>query len=149
MILRYKRDDGTVEDYEFHPGRLLNPEAEAIEDVGGSAWETFDEWGEKFMKGNRRAYRAALWIVQKRKNPPLKFNDVSFTVDSFTWDFDEEEKAKIKAEIREAASGELDAEQRKTLLEILNETPGKESGNPSENSDGSTDSESANVSTQA
>jgi len=145
MILRY--DDGTsVRDWNVHPGKLLSPEVEAIEDVGASGWDTFDEWGQKFMKGNRRAYRALLWILLKRENPTLKFNEVSFSPDSVTWDFDAGEKEKVIDAIN-AAGEELDEAQRHTLTEVLGGLAGKDSGNRSETSDESTDSVSPNDST--
>lgn len=141
MILRYRNDAGEVRDYELRPGKLLSPEVEAIEEVGGSVWDTYDEWGEKFMKGNRRAYRAGLWIMLKRENPTLRFNEVQFAADALTWEYDPEEQEVIKAAIRDAGK-ELDPDQKRSLLEALGAVEGKDAGKASETSDVSTVSES-------
>jgi hypothetical protein len=143
MILKY--DDGdTVRTFQFHPGKLTSPEAEAVEEVGGESWSTFDGWGSKFLNGSRKAYRAALWVMLKRENPTLKFRDVIVTADAITWDYDADEQDQIRKAIIDADPAEIDPEQREQLLKTLAEFPaGKESGTPSENSGESSVSESA------
>lgn len=141
MLLRYA-DGDSVREFQFNPGKLTSPEAEAIEDVGGDRWDTFDRWGELFMSNNRKALRAALWIMLKRENPALKFNSVVVTADAITWDFDQDEQVKIREAI--ANEPDIDPEQRAELLRKLSQFPvGKDQGSVSGNSDMSTDSESA------
>lgn len=117
MIITYTPDDGDSQEYEFMPGKLMNAEAEAIEDVGGQAWSTFEEFGVKFFRGSARARRAALWIAMKRGNPRLKFSDVSFRADQVSVDY----SAKERAVILEAmlADPDLDEEQRANLTTAL------------------------------
>jgi hypothetical protein len=111
------KDDGTSEDYEFIPRKLMSPEAEAIEECGGMAWNTFEQFGIAFMAGSQRAYRAALWVCMKRKQPGIKFHDVSFRIDQLLVDYSDAEKEAIRAAI--AIDPELDPAQRENLLDII------------------------------
>jgi hypothetical protein len=118
MILIYSPHDGEKREYAWNPGKLLSPEAEAIEDVGGRTWESFPEFGAKFMKNNAKALRAALWIMQKRENPRLKFSDVVVAIDELDFTFDETEMKRIREAIE---TEDIDEDQREELLSRMDQ----------------------------
>jgi hypothetical protein len=109
-------DGGEKREYSFRPLKLLSPEAEAIEEVGGRAWETFDEFGRLFMLGNRKALRAALWVMRKREEPRLRFQDLSLRVDEVATEYDDDEKQQMRDGITQNET--LDPEQRQMLIEL-------------------------------
>jgi len=90
-----------------------------IEIQGGEAWDTYEDFGRKFMSGSMRAYRAALWICLKREDPKIKFLDVSFRVDELDVDLEEDEKGRIYAAIE--GDENIDDEQREQMLAMLKE----------------------------
>ena len=123
MILIYSPSDGERREFQWNPGKLLSPEAEAIEDVGGRTWDSFQEFGAKFMKNNIKALRAALWIMLKRENPRLKFDDVTVAVDEIDFTFDDQEMSKI----REALETEnIDEDQKIELISRLDNAMGED-----------------------
>lgn len=131
MRLIWTPPGGERREFDFQPLQIQSVEAEAIEDVGGRRWETYDEFGRLFMAGNRKAMRAALWIVRRREEPRLRFDDLTLRVDELHVDFDDAETARLRAQIEQ--DDDLDAEQREYLLEQLGDDPadgGAEVGEP-------------------
>lgn len=119
MKLTLTQDDGSLQEYDFQPTRLMSPEAEAIEDAGGPAWTTFEQFGRKFMSGSQRAYRVALWVCMKRAQPGIRLSDVSFRVDQLTVAYSDEETRRIREAIE--ADPDLDEDQRDNLLGLIGE----------------------------
>lgn len=122
MRILYTPAEGEKREFSFVPRKLMSPEAEALEDCGGNSWDSFDEFAQKFMKGNRRAYRAALWILLRRealaKNEKApRFADLSIGVDEIEVEFDDAEKLKIREAID--AEPDMDPDQREQLLAVL------------------------------
>jgi hypothetical protein len=115
--LIYTPEDGEKREFSFRPTRFMSPEVEALEDVGGNAWDSYDEWGVKFLKGNRRAYRAALWIMLKREEPTLKFRDLVVRVDEIAVDFEDDETVQLRQAIEDEP--DIDEDQRENLLAIM------------------------------
>jgi hypothetical protein len=116
MQLVYTPEGGEERRWEFEPARLMSVEAELIESVGGEAWDSWPEFANKFISGNRRAYRAALWIFLKRENPRLKFNELVVRVDELDLDFAPDEARKAIEE-----NTELTEQERAELLAELDE----------------------------
>lgn len=78
LRITYAPDGGDPQQFEFDPENPLNLEAEAVENVGGEAWE---DWGLFLLRlgnGNARARRALLWVLLRRTNPQLRFADLVF-----------------------------------------------------------------------
>jgi hypothetical protein len=119
VLLIYTPASGERQELSFKPAELWSPEAEAIEDVGGDAWDTFQQFGEKFIKGNRRAYRAALWIMLKRQDPKLKFAALTVRMDELTVDFDPDERTRIRAAVED--SDDISDDDRRLVLDTLND----------------------------
>ena len=119
MKIIYTPTDGEKREFIFRPGELTNVETEMIEIQGGEAWDTYEDFGRKFMSGSMRAYRAALWICLKRQDPKIKFLDVSFRVDELDVDLEDDEKGRIYAAIE--GDENIDDEQREQMLALLKE----------------------------
>lgn len=117
MKLVYTPTDGEPEEYDFEPSKLLSAEAESIEDLRGARWDSFEEFGQLFLKGNAKAHRAALWIMKRRKNPALKFEDLSYPLNALAISFSDEEASKFIESIRN--NPDLDEDQKHYLLEAL------------------------------
>jgi hypothetical protein len=64
-------------DFDFQPDSVDGPEAELIEDAGGTQWETFGEWANRLYRGGWRPLKVALWIMLRRENPTLNFDDLA------------------------------------------------------------------------
>lgn len=79
MFLIRTRDGVAVEEHIFRPGDLAWHEREALEEVGGRQWSTWEAFGIAFMAGSARAKRAAAWVIARRTAPDLEFD--LFTVD--------------------------------------------------------------------
>lgn len=85
MLLRltYTPEGAPPETFDFDPDKVLSLEAEALENVGGEAWDSYADWLERIGTGNVRARRALLWVMLRRTNPELRFVDVVFRLDEF------------------------------------------------------------------
>lgn len=114
MIITYTPEDGEKREWQFVPRRLMSPEAEAIEKV--TRW-TFQEFSSKFLAGSMLAYRAVVWIMLKREDPPLRFEDVSICLDDVWVSFDDQETSQLREAL--LADPDLDPEQRQNLIGIL------------------------------
>jgi hypothetical protein len=118
MKVIYTPEDAERQEFTFRPGELMSPEAEALEECGGAAWATFEEYGEKFMAGSLKARRAALWILLRRSDPKLRFSDLVVRVDELNVRYDEDELSRIKETI-EADDTLTDAERAEALAAVL------------------------------
>lgn len=105
-------------EYVFAPNETLSPDAEAIELVGGEAWETWDEFTRLFQRGHRRALRAALWICRRRADEPaLRFTDLRLRADEVHIDYDDDELKAMRQRVR--ADDNYSDEVRAALLAAL------------------------------
>ena len=66
--------DGEV--FEFDASRMTNVEGMAIEKATGLLYA---EWAEALSKGSMMAQTALVWVIKKRQEPTLRFDDVVFT----------------------------------------------------------------------
>jgi hypothetical protein len=83
LRLVYNPDGGDRQEFEFDPDNPLNLEAEALESVGGEAWEDYPGFLMRAGSGNARARHALLWVMLRRTNPQLRFVDVVFNFGEF------------------------------------------------------------------
>ena len=115
MIVTFHREG--LEDLvwdNFKPGRLMTPEAEAIEKVTGMS---FARWGAALMEGYASAGRALVWVLRKRDEPTLRYSDVVFPVGDLELDFDADEKRRMRAELAKQ-TGLTDEERAQVLAAI-------------------------------
>jgi hypothetical protein len=76
VIVRWAGPEG-VREWSYEPGELSSADAEAIEDVTG--W-TYEEFGQALWSGSVRAKRALLWVLRRRDDPRLPYDQVEFKV---------------------------------------------------------------------
>ena len=76
--LSYKPANKDVQSWELDPDDMDNLESEQIEIVGGEQWDSYAQWFYLLNRGNTRAVRALLWLLLKRTDPLLDFNEVRF-----------------------------------------------------------------------
>lgn len=112
--------------WDFDPNRLLNVEAEVIERQTGF---TFNEWLEKVQRGSMLALHGLLFVLLKRENHKLQWDQVQFTLSELDFELDDDETAELYASLakREADGEELD-ESEKRLLEGFREQGIEEPG---------------------
>ncbi len=65
---------------EFEFDSIKDDEAIAIEDLLGIPWL---EYLNKLNAGSIKAQKALVWLMQRRDNPELKFEDVSYEIAKF------------------------------------------------------------------
>jgi hypothetical protein len=105
LRLVYTPDGGGRQEFEFDPDNPLNLEAEALESVGGEAWQDYPDFLERAGFGNARARRALLWVMLRRTNPQLRFVDVVFNFGEFTTEQIEDDEPEIPGKDEPAESG--------------------------------------------
>jgi hypothetical protein len=66
--------DGEV--FEFDAAKITNVEGMAVEKATGLL---YNEWARAVDAGSMLARTALVWVVRKRLDPALKFDDVVFT----------------------------------------------------------------------
>src|SRR5437879_3742757 len=97
MIVKYAPSGGETSEWTYKAEDLPSSDAEDIEDAMGV---TFDEYQVKLMTGGAKARRALLWVLLRRENKILKFENVSFKMGELSVDFDAEELGRIKDAIQ-------------------------------------------------
>lgn len=104
----------TPKEWDFKPGRMLSPEMGAIEKHTGML---FPEWVEKFQRGSTLAIHAFLYVMLKRENPTLKFDDVVFCLDEVSFDLSDEEAVRYATAL--AALPERTPEEQAQLDDLI------------------------------
>lgn len=122
MLFVYKpegREDDPMK-WEFATNKLMNVEAEAIE---RATKMTYGEWADAVTRGSMTALHGLLWVMLKRGNPTLTYDECpGFNLSEVDFELDDEESAEALAELEaKAAGGELNAAE-KSMLASLRET---------------------------
>lgn len=115
MILTYTPAEGDKREWSFRPGKLPHYEAEAIEKKTG--W-TLAEFAQALPKGSVLAARAAVWVLLKREDPPLRFDQVAITSDEVSILFEAPEVQQILDSLDQAGA-ELDDDTRDQVRAML------------------------------
>lgn len=119
MIFTYRPEGAEAREYPFEPNRLMSPEAEAIERVTGV---TFAKWQELILEGSMLCTRAFLWVMLKRSEPTLKFDQVMLSMSEVGFRYTAEEKDQIREHLTAKAETEgLDDEERELLESVTDE----------------------------
>lgn len=101
----------------FKPDRMLSTDSEAIE---GVTQLTFVQWGQALLNGSSICGRALVWILLRKENRALRFRDVDFPIGDLRIELDDEEKARVRAELRR--NDDLSDEDKQQILVALGET---------------------------
>lgn len=122
MNVTFTEPDGTVRTWEkLRVGKMMSPEAEAIEKVTGM---TFTEWGQALMNGSTVCGRALVWVLKKRdlagaEREKFRFRDVVYPIDSLLISLDEEEREKVRERLE--LDDTLTEEERAQIVSALGE----------------------------
>jgi hypothetical protein len=121
MILTYYADNKDPQVFDFSPRLLETPDSEALESVGGDAWDTYEQFAELFFKGSLRARRAVLWIMLRKTDPHLRFQDVSFRTEQVTLGYSPAEEAMLLDAMLQ--NPDMDPAQREFLTNTIKTQP--------------------------
>lgn len=77
MRIIYAPKGGEPQRFNVTVDDLLGAEAELIEDVGGTQWDTYGEWLDRLTRGGWRPMKAFVWVLLRRANPTLLFEDLA------------------------------------------------------------------------
>lgn len=113
MLFVYQPEGAERKEWEFDPGRLMSPEAEAIERNTGM---TYAEWTSAVRGGSILALHGLLYVMLKRSEPTLKWEQVQFCLDDVDFELDEQETDEAIANLE--ASDHL-TEAQQVLLDNL------------------------------
>ena len=117
MRLIFRPENSPPIVYSFVPGNLMSDEAEAIEELPNTPWNTFEEFGQMFLQGNQKAHRAALWICMKAENPNLEFSSIRYPLHALKITFEKIEAQRFHDSIR--ANPDLTDAQKDYLISTL------------------------------
>lgn len=96
MKITHTPPDGPAQEWRFDMSRLMVAELDAIEKVTGlSGLIAFNE---ALNNWSASALRALIWIIQKRANPPLRYEAVDFAIADINITPEEEAAPKDAAE---------------------------------------------------
>jgi hypothetical protein len=118
LIVRYAPEGAEPQEWTFRPGELESHEAEAIEEVGGAAWASYYEFGQKILNGSAKAQRAILWTMLRRAQPRLQFDEVSYRQQDVFVGYEPAEVANLRAALKDPATTMPD-DQRDAVLEAI------------------------------
>lgn len=124
MKFRYAPAGADPQEWEYEPGKLMSPEAEAIERHTGL---TFPEWINAVGKGSMLAIHGLLFVLLKRENPTLKWDQVQFAFDDYDFVYDATETAHAIAKLE--AQPEL-TDDEADMLEALREAQAEDDEAP-------------------
>ena len=127
MRLSWQPEGAEPREFEFTPRRLRTVEVEDIEAVGGVMWEDFDRFRELLGRGNRRALRAALWVLRRRDEKDLRFDQLDLSAGEVKLDYwGTDERADLREQVLSGALSAPDVIE--WAISVLGEDP--RSGDP-------------------
>lgn len=106
MQFVYTPEGADPKSWDFDPMKLLSPEAEAIE---RHTKMTYTDWLDRVSEGSMLALHGLLYVLLKRSDPTLKWEQVQFSLGEVTFELDDDEvhEAAAKLEARFAAGEDL------------------------------------------
>lgn len=90
MQFVYKPEGAVPKKWDFDPSKLMSPEAEAIE---RHTKMTYGEWADAVDRGSILALHGLLFVMLKREQPTLKWDEVQFSISEVGLEFSDEETA--------------------------------------------------------
>lgn len=109
MLFVYKPAGAEPRSWEFDPDKLMSPEAEAIERHTGM---DYSEWAQRVGSGNMLALHGLLYVMLKRADPTLRWNQVQFSIGEVDFELTDEEtrEARDRLRAKKASEGLTDTE---------------------------------------
>jgi hypothetical protein len=96
MKFVYKPEGVEPRKWDWDPDKLMSPEAEAIE---RHTKMTYKEWFDAIGRGSMLALHGLLYVMLKRSNPKLQWDEVQFSAGEVTFEMSDEEAAEALASL--------------------------------------------------
>ena len=115
MIIAYSPEGEEPKSWDLGQIKLMATEAEQIERLTDWTWT---EASERLTKGSMIALRAIVFILAKREEPTLRYQQFNPPAEALDYWLDADEREAMRAAVRDADIAE---EQREQLLKNLDE----------------------------
>lgn len=102
--------------WDFAPGKMISPEAEVIERKTGMR---FSEWEFAVQNGSMLALHGLLFVLLKREQPSLQWDQIMFSFGECTWELDDDEVATALARLDVLAKEGRLTEREAEFYEVL------------------------------
>lgn len=112
----YKPEGVEPRKWPWAPNKLLSPEAEVIERRTGMH---FSDWSDAVTEGSMTALHGLLYVLLKREEPTLKWEQVVFSMSEVDFELDDEEEAEAILTLERTAAERPLSENEKDLLTRL------------------------------
>lgn len=99
MDFIYTPEGATPKRWEWAPGKMPSPEAEEIEKRTG---QLHSAAAQACAAGSIRATHAFLFVLLRRGNPALEYDQVVFTADEISWEFTDTDRHRWLANLEAA-----------------------------------------------
>lgn len=103
MHFVYKPEGAEPQRWEFDPDKLMSPEAEAIERHTGM---DYSEWARRVGSGSMLALHGLLFVMLKRTEPTLRWDQVVFSIGDVDFELTDEETREARDRLRAKAATE-------------------------------------------
>jgi hypothetical protein len=127
MQFVYKPEGTDPKKWPFAPEKLMSPEAEAIE---RHTRMTYGDWTQAVGNGSMLALHGLLFVLLKREEPSLKWEEVQFSLSEVDFELDADELAESIANLEAAAADGPLSPNDAALLETLRETQAEAAAAP-------------------
>lgn len=117
MKLSYRPENASAHEWTFKPRRLLNVEAEEIERRTNM---TFEEWTAALQSGSMLAFHGLLFVLLKREQPKLSWDQVRFCGEDVELEYEVDEKIEIRDQLKAGLDG-MDADRAAQARDVIAE----------------------------
>lgn len=118
MRFSYTPEGADKRTWDFKPGKLMSVEAEVIERLTGLTYKQFTE---SLGETSITATHALLYVLLKRSDPTLKYDQVQFCIDEIEFDLDDDETAAAITELERRKADRPLTEEEAEALKLLQE----------------------------
>lgn len=125
------RPDGAERRWDFDPMKLMNAEAEVIERRTGMM---YGDWSSQVTQGSMLALHGLLFVMLKREEPTLKWDEVQFNLSMVDFEVDDQEEAELLGQLqaRVDAGEELEEAELTLLAQLRDKVPAETPADPTE-----------------
>jgi hypothetical protein len=102
MHFVYAPEGADPQKWPFDPTRLMSPEVETIERHTGMS---FGQWLEAVTSSSMLALHGLLYVLLKRTNPTLKWDQVQFCMADLDFELDPDEEAELVKTLSDKEAG--------------------------------------------
>lgn len=115
MIIAYSPEGEKPKSWDLREIKLMATEAEQIERLTDWTW---NEASQRLKKGSMISLRAIVYVLAKRDDPTLRYNQFNPPAEALDYWLDASERDAMRLEVLNA---DMDSEERDTMLTWLDE----------------------------